>query len=45
MSALVSPNLLLPWANIPQENRRLNFALGLGALVFIVIFAIVKWVE
>lgn len=45
MSALVSPNLLLPWANIPQENRRLNLALGLGALVFVLFFAVVKWVE
>jgi periplasmic protein TonB len=45
MSAYLSPNLLLPWASIPQDNRRLNTLLVIGLVVFIVFFAVIQWVE
>ncbi|MEY4589552.1 MAG: hypothetical protein RL497_1628 [Pseudomonadota bacterium] len=45
MSAYLSPNLLLPWASIPQENRRLNTFLAIGLVVFILFFAAIRWIE
>lgn len=45
MSAYLSPNLLLPWAEIPQENRRLNTLLVVGLVVFVLFFAVIQWIK